>query len=76
MLVIDVLLGFPGGDNSKEFACQGKRPKRHRFDPWVGNIPWGRALQPTPSILGWNPVSRGASRAIVHGVAKSQTRLK
>ena len=21
---------------------------RHRFDPWVGKIPWRRAWQPTP----------------------------
>ena len=24
------------------------RPKRHRFDPWVGKIPCRRAWQPTP----------------------------
>ena len=22
-----------------------------RFDPWVGNIPWSRAWQPTPVFL-------------------------
>ena len=22
--------------------------KTHRFNPWVGKIPWGRARQPTP----------------------------
>ena len=27
------------------------RCKRHRFDPWVGKIPWRRARQPTPSFL-------------------------
>ena len=25
--------------------------KRHRFDPWVGKIPWRRAWQPTPIFL-------------------------
>ena len=24
---------------------------RHRFDPWVGNIPWRMAQQPTPVFL-------------------------
>ena len=24
---------------------------RRGFDPWVGNIPWGRAWQPTPAFL-------------------------
>ena len=25
--------------------------KRHRFDPWVGKIPWSRKWQPTPVFL-------------------------
>ena len=32
----------------KEHACQHRRHKSHRFDPWVGKIPWRRAWQPTP----------------------------
>ena len=24
---------------------------RHRFDPWVGRIPWRRKWQPTPVVL-------------------------
>ena len=36
--------------------------KRFRFDPWVGAIPWRRAMQPTQA---W--------RATVHGVAESDT---
>ena len=28
--------GFPGGSDSKEPACQCRRHKRRRFDPWVG----------------------------------------
>ena len=27
------------------------RRKRHKFDPWVGKIPWKRAWQPTPVFL-------------------------
>ena len=32
--------GFPGGASDKEYACQCRRHKRYRFDPWVGKIPW------------------------------------
>ena len=24
---------------------------RHKFDPWIGKIPWRRAQQPTPVFL-------------------------
>ena len=40
--------GFPGGASSKETACQCRRQKRCRFDPWVTKIPWRRKWQPTP----------------------------
>ena len=35
----------------KESACQCRRPKRLRFDPWVGKIPWMRVWQPTQVFL-------------------------
>ena len=38
-------LDFPGGASGKEPACQCRRHKRHRFNPWVGKIPWRRAWQ-------------------------------
>ena len=31
--------GFSGGASGKESACQGRRCKRHGFDPWFGKIP-------------------------------------
>ena len=43
------ILGFPGGASGK--ACQCRRCKRLRFDPWVGKMPWRRAWQPTPVFL-------------------------
>ena len=43
--------GFPGGSASKEPACQCRRHKWTRFDPWVGKIPWRRKWQPTPVFL-------------------------
>ena len=57
--------GFPGGASGKEPACQCKRGKRGRFNPWVGKIPWRRAWQSIPVFL-----------PTVHRVAKSQTGLR
>ena len=28
---------------------------RHRFDPWIGKIPWKREWQPTPVFLPGKP---------------------
>ena len=35
----------------KNLPASAGKPKRRRFDPWVGKIPWRRAQQPTPIIL-------------------------
>ena len=43
--------GFPDGAGGKKAACQCRRHKRCGFDPWVGEIPWRRAWQPTPVLL-------------------------
>ena len=43
--------GLPRWHSGKESTCQYKRSKRHRFDPWVGKIPWRRKWQPTPVFL-------------------------
>ena len=34
--------------SGKESACPSRR---HRFDPWVGKIPWRRKWQPIPVFL-------------------------
>ena len=39
-------LGFPGDTNGKEPACQSRRRKRCRINPWVRKIPWRRACNP------------------------------
>ena len=39
-------MSFPSGSDSKDFL----QCKRHRFDLWVGKIPWRRKWQP---ILDW-----------------------
>ena len=44
-------MGFPGGAVGKESACQCRRVKRHRFNPWVRKSPWSGKWQPTPVFL-------------------------
>ena len=44
-------MGFPGDASVKETTANAGDIKRHRFDPWVGKIPWRRAWQPTPVFL-------------------------
>ena len=46
-----VAQGFLGGSLGKESACQCRRRKRLRFDPWVGKILWIRTWQPIPVFL-------------------------
>ena len=43
--------GFPGGARGNEPACQCRRHKRCRFNPWVRKIPWRRAWQTTAVFL-------------------------
>ena len=44
-------LGFPGSASGEEPACQCPRHKRHRFNSWVGKIPWRRKRQCTSVFL-------------------------
>ena len=48
---IAFLSGLPRWLSSKESACQCRRCKRRRFDPWAGKICWRRTWQPTPVFL-------------------------
>ena len=40
--------GSPGGSVVRTPPANAKRRKRHRFDPWVGKIPWRKVWQPIP----------------------------
>ena len=44
-------MGVPGGASGIEPACQCRRHKRRRFDPWVSKVPWSRKWQPTLVFL-------------------------
>ena len=43
--------GFPCGERGEGPISQGRRHKRHGFNPWVRKVPWRRAWQPTPLFL-------------------------
>ena len=70
-------VGSPCGASGKDSACQCRRHKKRGFNPWVGKIPWRKkmAIHASVSCLE-NSMDRGAWWATVHGVAKSQTRLR
>ena len=68
--------GFPGGSSVEEHACQCRRHKRPGFIPGSGRSPGGGHGNPLQYCRLENPMDREAWRATVHGVAKSQTRLK
>ena len=57
----------------KNTPANASRPKRCRFDPWVGKIPWRRAWQ---LFLSGKSHDQRRLAAMVHRVAKSQTGLK
>ena len=66
------LVECPSWHGSKEFTCQCRGGKRHRFDPWVRKIPREGNGNPFQYSCLENPMNRGAWCAIVHGVTKSQ----
>ena len=57
------VIGLPWWLSSKESACNaGDTGRRHRFDPWVGKIPWRKEMATHSSILNW--------KMSIHGVSK------
>ena len=44
-------LSLPKWLSGKEPACQHRRCRRCRFNPWVGKIPWSRKWHPIPVFL-------------------------
>ena len=66
--------GFPGGLTVKNSPVMQESQETQILSVgWEGPLEEGMATH--PSILAWRiPMERGAWKAIVHGVAKSQTR--
>ena len=68
---------FPGSASGKELACQSRRCKTLGFNPWVKEIPWRRAWQPTPVFLpGESHGQKGLVGYGLWGRKESQTWLK
>ena len=65
--------GFPGGSGGKEPACHCRR---NRSNPQLGRSFGGGHSSPLQYFCLENSMDRGAWRATVHGIAKSQTWLK
>ena len=70
-----LLGGFPRNASHKQPACQCRRHKRHRFNPWVGNIPWRKKWQLLQYSCLENLLDSRAWWATVHRVAESCTWL-
>ena len=71
-----IFMGFIGGANGKEPACQCRGLKRCGFKLWVGKIPGGGHAYPLHYSCLEGPMDRGTWQATVHRIAKSQTWLK
>ena len=65
-------LGFPHCTSHKECACQCRR---HRFNLWVGKIPWSRKRQPAPVFLSGESHGQKSLAGESPWVTKSQTQL-
>ena len=73
--------GFPGSKRPSSLVAQMGKNLPAMWETWVWSLGWEDPLEEGmathSSTLAWRIlVDRGAWRAIVHGVAKSQTQLK
>ena len=50
-VMISDLMGFPGGLSGEESACQCRKRRRLRLNPWVRKISWRWKWQCTPVFL-------------------------
>ena len=67
-------MGFPGGSDGKESACNAGDLGLIPGLGWEDPLEEGMATH--SSILAWRiPMDRGAWQATAHGVAKCRTRL-
>ena len=68
-------MGFPGGSDSKESACNAGDTGDMGLIPGWGRSPGGGHGNPLQRSCLENPMDRGSWRAMVHGVTKSRTGL-
>ena len=68
--------GFPGGSDGEESACNAEDVREVGSILELGRSPGEGNGNPLQYSCLENPIDRGAWRATVHWVAKSQTQLK
>ena len=68
--------GFPDGSDGKEAVCNAGYIRDMGLIPGLGRSPGEGHGNPLQDSCLENPMDRGAWRATVHRVAKSQTSLK
>ena len=71
-LQVIALLGFPGGSDGKESACNAGDLG---LIPWLGRFPREGNGNPLQYPCLENPMDRGACQAAIHGLTKSRTQL-
>ena len=71
-----ILRGFPGGSVGKQSSCNAADTKDAGSFPGLGRTPGGGRGNPLQYSCLENLMDRRAWRVTVHGIAKSQTRLK
>ena len=49
--LVGMIRGLSWWLSVKESSCQCRTCRRHRIDPWVRTIPWGKKWQSTPVFL-------------------------
>ena len=49
--LVGMIRGLSWWLSGKESSCQCRTCRRHRIDPWVRTIPWGKKWQSTPVFL-------------------------
>lgn len=57
--------GLPRWYSGKDHACQCRRRKRHRFDPWARKIPKSNSYW-TEELVGYNPWGRRVRHNSAH----------
>ena len=75
MLLLSFRMGFPGGSEVKSPLANAADAGYMGWILGSGRSPGGGNGNPLQYSCLQNPMDRGAWRAIVHGVAKSWTRL-
>ena len=70
--VVAIVMGFPGGSDSKKSACNAEDLG---LIPGLGRSPGEGNGNPLQYSCRENSMDRGAWRAIVHRVTKSRTQL-